>query len=203
MKKWYALFLVAVLPFSICGCGEVTTQEELPNNTETPEPIVEETEATVPALDSSEYWDIVQAEIIAMLNSHNLYISAINSSYPCVLFDVEPGKKTDDGKIVAVGLSQQEYEELFRCIKEELHNILDKYELNKPKSAFHACDSVVGIFFYNWFVDMPMFPGVNSWQVASYQLDLLEYYHDYEENAYMRMEGFNEEAWVKYTVYKP
>ena len=50
---------------------------------------------------------------------------------------------------------------------------------------------------------MPMLPGVNSWQVASYELDLLEYYHEYEDNSYINKDGFHTEVWSKYVVYVP
>lgn len=204
MRKWYMLFIIVVLLFTISGCNTATEEEESSINTEITYPTDEETESTIPILDSIEYWELVQEEIIAMLNRNNLYVSAINSSYPCVLYEVEPGRQTDDGKIVAAGLSQEQYEELYRYIKEELHIIFDKYELAKPKTAFHACDSVVGISFYNWFVDEhKVADRVESLWVASYQLDLLEYYHNYEEDAYMRMEGFGENMWSKYAVYTP
>lgn len=198
------LFIAVVLLFAICGCNTVTSEGDPSTNVETTYSTVAETEATVPVLDSIEYWDVVQEEIIAMLNQNNLYVSAIDSSYPAVVYEVEPGKQTGDGKIVATGLSQEQYEELFQIIKEELHIILDKYKLAKPKSAFHACDSIVGISFNNWFVDEhKVADRVESLWVASYQLDLLEYYHNFEEDAYMRMEGFGENIWSKYAVYIP
>ena len=202
MKKWYIFFIVAVLLFTISGCNAAT--EEPSGKAEITNLTVEETEATVPTLESIEYWEIVQEEIISMLNRNNLYVSAINSSYPAVIYEVEPGKPTDDGKIVAVGLSQTEYAELYQNIKEELHIILDKYELAKPKSAFHACDSIVGISFNNWFIDEnKVSDRVDSLWVANYQIDLLEYYHNYEENTYILMEGFSENVWSKHPVYTP
>ena len=201
MRNCFALFTVIALLFTISGCS--ADSEKVSLQTETVYPTTEATEAPPPIYDSIEYWDIVHDEIISMLNDHNLYVAAINSSYPCVLFEVEPGIQTDDGQIVASGLTQEEYEELYHHVKEELHIILDKYELAKPKSAFHGCDSIVGIFFHNWFIDMPMFPGVTSWQIASYEIDLLKYYHEYEENTYIYKDGFSTEAWSKYQVYVP
>lgn len=201
MRNCFALFIVIVLLFAISGCGAET--EEAYAETETVMPTTHSTEPPSPIYESIEYWEIIHDEIISMLNEHNLYVSAINSSYPCVLYEVEPGIQAEDGQIIASGLSQEEYEELYQHIKEELHSILDKYVLAKPKTAFHACDSVVGIFFSNWFIDMPMFPGVRPWQVASYELDLLEYYHEYEKNSYINKEGFFTEAWSKYVVYEP
>ena len=201
MRKWLVWLTAVVLLFAISGCG--TEAGEVTSETETVCLTTEATKPPIQALDSIDYWEIVADEIVSMLNEHNLYVAAINSSYPCVLYEVEPGIKTDDGQIVAFGLNQEEYEELYNCIKEELHIILDKYELAKPKSVFHACDSIVGIFFHNWFVDMPMIPGVTSWQVASYEIDLLKYYHEYENNSYIYKEGFYTEAWSKYQVYVP
>lgn len=193
MKKRYIFLIVAIYLVLISGCSS-TTDTDI---------VDKETQPTIPTYDTIEYWEIVHDEIVSMLNEHNLYVDAINSSYPCVLYEVEPGIQTDDGQIIASGLTLEEYEELYNHIKEELHIILDKYELAKPKTAFHACDSIVGIFFSNWFIDMPMFPGVTSWQVASYELDLLEYYHEYEENDYIYKDGFYTEAWSKYQVYVP
>lgn len=194
MKKCLALFFVIILIFAISGCEiETETQNSTTQSSEPPRQI----------LDSIEYWDIINDEIISMLNEHNLYVSGINSSYPCVLYEVEPGIKGEDGKIRAYGLSQGEYEELYQHVKAELHSILDKYVLAKPKSAFHACDSIVGIDFKNWFVDMPMLPGVNSWQVAGYKLNLLDYYHEHEKNSYLIKDGFYTEVWSKYVVYVP
>ena len=202
MKKWYMLFMVVVFLFTISACDVSTDQREYPINTEITEVTIEETEATVRVLDSIEYWDIVQEEIIFMLNQNNLYVSTIDSAYPAIIYEVEPGKQTDDGKIVAAGLSQEQYEELYQHIKVELQIILDKYELAEPKSAFHACDSIVGISFYNWFIDKnKVADNVESLWVASYQLDLLEYYHKYEEDAFVIMEGFSENVWSKYVVY--
>lgn len=200
MKNSFALFVVIILLFTTSGCS--VEVEETYAETETLNSTTQSTELPRPIYDSIEYWEIVHEEIVSMLNEHNLYVSAINSSYPCVLYEVEPGIQVEDGTIIA-GLSQEEYKELFQHIKAELHSILDKYVLDKPKSVFHACDSIVGIYFHNWFIDMPMFPGVNSWEVASYQLDLLEYYYECEENAYINSEGFFTEAWTKYTVYVP
>lgn len=199
MRNCFALFITIVLLFTISGCDV-----ELENyETETENLSTQSTEPLRPIYESIEYWDIVHDEIVTMLNDHNLYVSSINSSYPCILYFVEPGIQTENGQIVASGLSQKEYEELYLHIKEELHIILDKYVLAKPKTSFHACDSTVGIFFSNWFVDMPMLPGVNSWQIASYELDLLKYYHNYSENSYINKEGFFTEAWSKYDVYVP
>ena len=196
MKKCFALFIVIVLLIATSAC-------EAHSDIETSDSTIQPTESSSPIYESIEYWEIVHDEIISMLNEHNLYVSDINSGYPCVLYEVEPGIQAEDGQIRASGLFQEEYEELYQHIKEELHRILDKYVLAKPKTIFHACDSVVGIYFKNWFVDMPMFPGVNSWQVASYEVDLLEYYHEYEENSYINKEGFFAEAWSKYEVYVP
>ena len=198
MKKYLALFIVILLLFVISGCSEETYAEIETENLTT-----QSTEPSRPIYDSIEYWEIVHNEIVTMLNEHNLYVSFINSSYPCVLYEVEPGIQAEDGQIIALGLSQKEYEELYQHVKEELHLILDKYVLAKPKTAFLACDSIVGICFSNWFVDMPMFPGVNPWQVASYKLDLLEYYHKYEENSYIEIDQFFSESWSKYEVYLP
>ena len=201
MKICYALFIIIVLLFAISGCVVGIGGTYFESKTEPPD--TQSTEPSSPIYDSIEYWDIIHDEIISMLNEHNLYVSDINSSYPAVLYNVEPGIKAEDGKIIASGLSQQEYEELYQHIKEELHTILDKYVLAKPKTAFHACDSIVGIYFKNWFIDMPMLPGVNSRQVASYELDLLEYYHEYEDDSYIYKDGFHAEAWSKYVVYVP
>ena len=201
MRKWFVWLTVVALVFTISGCG--IEAGEVSAETETAYPTTEATEPPIQVLDSIEYWEVVNDEIVSMLNEHNLYVATINSSYPCVLYDVEPGIQTEDGEIVASGLTEEEYRELYNHIKEELHSILDKYELAKPKSAFHACDSIVGIFFHNWFIDMPMFPGVTSWWVASYEVDLLRYYHEYEENAYIYKDGFSTEAWSKYQVYVP
>lgn len=201
MRKWFICFAIVALLFTISGCGTEIGGTLSENETECP--TTEATEPSIPVYDSIEYWEIVHDEIVTMLNEHNLYVAAINSSYPCVLYEVEPGIQAADGQIVASGLTQEEYEELYYHIKEELHIILDKYELAKPKSAFHGCDSIVGIFFHNWFIDMPMFPGVTSWDVASYKLDLLKYYHEYEDNSYIYTDSFSTEVWTKYTVYTP
>lgn len=204
MKKWCILSIVVAILLVASGCSVDDVEIEPSTNIEIVHPTAEQTEATVPTLDSIEYWEIVREEIISMLNRHDLYVSHIDSGYPCVHFFVEPGVKTAEGKIVATGLPMEQYEELYQCVKEELHTILDQYKLNKPKTAFHACDSIVGVFFYNWFVDeQKVYDRVDSLQVASYQLDLLEYYHDYEEDTYMRMQGFSVDPWSKYAVYTP
>lgn len=197
------LLVATVLLFSVTGCGTEVVEGNSVNN-ENEGIHSEETEIEIPVLDSIEYWDVVQEEIISMLNRNGLYVSAINSSYPAVLYEVEPGVQADDGKIIAAGLSQEQYEELYECVKKELHIVLDKYELAKPKSALHACDSIVGIFFFNWYIDEQKVSNRTfSRQVASYELDLLEYYHEYEENGYIYKEGFSASLWGKYPVYIP
>ena len=206
MKNIWIWFFISVFLLGINGC--VTASDEADNINKDETVITEEgtknTEPTIPLLENSEYWEVVEDEIIEMLNSHNLYLSHISSAYPCVQFHVEPGKKTDDGKAVASGLTQEEYEEVYQCVKAELHVILDKYKLVEPKSAFHACDSIVGIYFNNWFVDeQKVADRVDSLWVAGYELDLLEYYYDYEENYFMRRDSFFEEMWSKYGVYTP
>lgn len=204
MKKWHILCIVVAMLLLASGCSVDSVETEPSVNIEIAHPTEVQPETTVPTLDSIEYWKIVREEIISMLNKYNLYVSHIDSGYPCVQFFVEPGVMTAEGEIVAAGLSHEQYEELYQCVKEELHTILDQYKLNKPKTAFHACDSIVGIFFYNWFVDeQKVYDRVDSLQVASYQLDLLEYYHDYEEDTYLRMQGFSVDPWSKYAVYTP
>ena len=160
--------------------------------------------STVLELDNIEYWDEVGVEIVTMLNEHGLYVSAINSSYPCVFYYVEPGKQSNDGQIVAAGLSKEEYEKLRQRIVEELHSILDNYRLAKPKTVFHACDSIVGIVFNNWFVDNSRITdSVISLEVANYEIDLLKYYYEHEEGSYVYVDGMSENIWLKYNVYEP
>lgn len=202
MRKWFIWLIVIALLFAICGCDKEV--DEVLAETETVCPTAEATEPTIPVYDSIEYWEIVHDEMVSMLNEYNLYVAAINSSYPCVLYEVEPGIQTADGQIVASGLTQEEYEGLYHHIKEELHIILDKYELAKPKSAFHGCDSIVGIFFHNWFIDESMvYNNVKSHDVAVYELDLLKYYHEYEEGTYICAEGFFSDLWSEHPVYTP
>lgn len=200
MKKWYMLLIVTVFLLTICGCSTVTDEAALSTDTG----ICEEIETTVPTLGNIEYWDIVHGEIVAMLNEYNLYVAAINSSYPCVLYAVEPGKRTDDGEVVAVGLSQTEYEELFQSAKKELHTILDQYKLAKPKTVFYACDSIVGICFQNWFIDEnKVYNNLISRDVAIYKLELLEYYYEAKESAYIHADKLFDSVWAEHTVYTP
>ena len=204
MKKWNILCVVIILMFIISGCSTTVDDMELPTDTKSIYPSEEEVQETIPVLDSIEYWDIVNDEIVDMLNEHDLYVAAINSSYPCVLYEVEPGKRTEDGDIVATGLSLEEYKELYHRIKAELHIILDKYELAKPKTAFHGCDSIVGLFFHNWFIDENMvYNNVKSRDVAVYELDLLKYYHEHDEGTYICAEGFFDDLWLEHPVYIP
>ena len=222
MKKWHIWAGVLALLFIIGSCNaennnsspatnlDTTQSSETivlpPNATDHTENKFEEDSSNhaIPTLDNADYWKVVRAEIIEMLNQHDLYVSHIDSGYPCINIFVEPGMVTEDGKIVAKGLTEEEYIELHQCIKEELHKILDKYKLAKPKTIFHACDSIVGIFFYNWFYNEQVTPKkVISREVASYQIDLLEYYYDRESDSYVRMEGMSEAQWTKYPIYVP
>ena len=188
------LCLITVLLIVISGCS--TSNAEITD--------VNATEMTIPTLDSVEYWEVVKNEIVSMLNQHDLYIDIITNAYPCVQFYVEPGIVTDDGEVVASGLSQAEYEELYDCVRSELHVILDKYQLAKPKTVFHGCHSSVDIFFKNWFVDeRKIYNNVYSRDVACYGLDLLEYYHIREDNSYVLREGFFTSFWEEYDVYIP
>ena len=101
-------------------------------------------------------------------------------------------------------VTQEEYEKVFESVKVDLHIILDKHKLAKPKTALHGCYSMVDIFFNNWFVDEnKIYDNVDSRKVASYGLDLLEYYYDYEKNAYIIRDGFFPDVWSKYPVYMP
>lgn len=202
MRKWVIWVTVATLLFTISGCS--IEDEGMLTDAETLNPTIMETEPPVVELDNLAYWDIVQDEIVDMLQSHNLYIDIISHAYPCVQFYVEPGVVTEDGEIVASGLTQEEYKEVFESIKTDLHMILDKYQIGKPKTIFHGCNSIVEIFFDNWFIDEnKVYDRVDSRWIASYGLDLLEYYYEYEENSYVVREGFSVDVWSKYPVYKP
>lgn len=202
MRQWVVWLTAIVLLFVISGCSSEV--EGIPIDTESVQPSIEETEPPVILLDNLEYWDVVQDEIVDMLRSHNLYIDIISHAYPCVQFYVEPGIVAEDGKTVASGLTQEEYKEVFESVKSDLHMILDKYKIGKPKTIFHGCNSIVEIFFYNWFIDEnKVYDRVDSHRMASYGLDLLEYYYEYEENSYVVREGFSTDVWAKYPVYKP
>ena len=202
MRKWFIWLIVVALLFAISGCG--TEVDEVLSEIETVCPTTEVTEPPPPIYDSIEYWEIVEDEISSMLNQHNLYVSATTHGYPCVGFYVEPGIVTGDGKLAASGLSQEEYAEVFEDVKEELYIILDKYKLAEPKSAFHGCHSTVEFFFNNWFIDeKKIYDNVYSRSVASYGVDLLEYYYEYEEKDYVIRESFYPDIWSKYPVYTP
>mgnify|MGYP007130639088 FL=1 len=65
MRKWFVWLVVVVLLFTISGCGIETG--EVASETETVCPTTEATEPPIQALDSIEYWEIVQDEIVSML----------------------------------------------------------------------------------------------------------------------------------------
>ena len=158
----------------------------------------------VTKLDNIEYWDTVKPEIIAMLEAHNLYVAYIDNGYPYVNITVKYGVINNEGKFVATGISQSEYEAIYASVKQELHEIIDKYQLAKPKTIFHACSSKLGIFFHNWFYDKHGTPyKVVSKEVAYYQIELLEYYYNRIAGNYIMMEGASETVWSKYPVYIP
>lgn len=222
MKKWHIWAGVLALLFVIGSCNAETNNSGPATNLETTQPSgtialtpngtnhtenkfeEDSSNHTIPTLDNADYWKVVRAEIIEMLHQHNLYVSHIDTRYPYINISVEPGMLTGDGKIVAKGLTEAEYIELYQCIKEELYKILDKYKLAKPKTIFHGCHSIVGIFCYNWFYDDQVTPKkVISQEVARYQIDLLEYYYDREGDSYIRMEGMSEALWTKYPIYVP
>lgn len=194
MKKWYILLMATIYIVLTSGCSTTTNRDI----------VVKETQPTIPVYDNIEYWDIVQEEIVEMLRSHDLYIDIISHAYPCVQFYVEPGVVTEDGETVASGLTQEEYKEVFEAVKIDLHMILDKYKIGKPKTIFHGCNSIVEIFFNNWFIDEnKVYDRVDSRWIASYGLDLLDYYYEYKENSYVVREGFSVDVWSKYPVYIP
>ena len=202
MKKWFVWFAIVVFIFTLSGCSKET--EEVSTAPETTSPTIVETEPPVVTLDNLAYWDIVQNEIVDMLQSHNLYIDIITHKYPYVQFYVEPGVVTEDGKIVASGLTQDEYKEVFESVKTDLHLILDKHKIGKPETIFHGCNSLLDRYFQNWVIDEnKLYDNVYSWDVACYGLDLLEYYYEYEENSYIEKDGFFVDVWSKYSVYKP
>ena len=193
MKKWCMRFALIALLLIFCGCSANSSCN-----------MEEETQPTVPTLENLEYWDVVQNEIISMLHGHNLYVTATSHGYPTVQLYVEPGVVTEDGKIVASGLTQEEYEVVFNSVKNDLHMILDKYKIGKPKTIFHGCNSLLDIYFNNWFIDEhKIYDNVDSRRVASYGLDLLEYYYEYEENSYIEKDGFYADVWLEYSVYTP
>ena len=199
MRNWVAMFMVVAISITLSGCylDDETSSSKC-------EDIDQATIATIPTYESIAYWEIVQDEIISMLNEHNLYLSATSHGYPCKQFNVVPGVINDDGQVVASGLSEEEYAKVFESVKVALHAILDKYKLAKPKTAFHGCYSIVEIFFDNWFIDEnKIYDNVYSRKVASYGVDLLEYYYDYEEKAYIKREGFFPDIWSKHRVYTP
>lgn len=202
MKKRFVWFIIVALLFTISGCG--TEDEKVSTKTDTVSPTPEETEPPIPTLDSIEYWEIVEDEIVSMLKEHNLYLSATTHGYPCKQFHVEPGIITEGGTAVASGLSQEEYEQVLESIKTELYIILDKYKLAEPKTAFHSCYSIVDIYFNNWVIDEnKIYDNVYSRDVACYGLDLLEFYYEHEEKSYIKMDTIFSDVWTKYPVYKP
>ena len=202
MRKWNICVLVVVLILFLGGC-QATEDDVSITDTESLNLTTIETDPPVITLESIEYWEIVEAEIISMLNRHNLYVSAISHAYPCVQFYVEPGIVIGE-KTVALGLSQEEYKEVFESVKVELHLILDKYKLEKPKTAFHGCHSLLDIFFSNWIVnENKVVDNVYSKDVACYGLDLLEYYYEVDENSFVKKDSFHTDVWLKYPVYIP
>ena len=183
---------------------EETTPAEKPTTPSEPPVEIMPTEPTTPVLGNIEYWDIVKPEIISMLNDHNLYVAYIDNGYPYVNITVEYGIENENGKAIATGISQAEYDDLVEQVKQELHVILDKYQIEKPKTWFHACNSHLGIFFKNWFYDENRTPRkVISVEVAYYQIDLLEYYYEREEDSFVLMNGKSETVWSKYPIYTP
>lgn len=204
MKKWFILCVIAVLLVMIGGCSMPADEVESSTNAEEVYLTEEEETEEILELDSIEYWDIVHGEIISMLNQHNLYVCYVSNAYPCVQITVEPGVVTEDGKTVASGLTQEEYEELIRCVKEDLHVILDRYKLVEPKTAFHGCHSILDIYFKNWVIDEnKVYDNVYSRDVGCYGLDLLEYYHEHEEDSYIKKDSFHASVWEKYPTYIP
>lgn len=202
MRKWVIWLAVATLLFTIGGCS--IENEATLADTEIVYPTVEETETPVVELDNIAYWDIVENEIVDMLRSHDLYIDVISHAYPCVQFYVEPGVVTEDGEIVASGLTQEEYKKVFESVKTDLHMILDKYKIAKPKNIVHGCNSLLDIFFSNWVIDEnKIYDNVYSRDVACYGLDLLEYYYEHEANSYIEKDGFFADVWSEYPIYKP
>lgn len=202
MRKWFVWFAIIALIFTICGCA--TEVDEVSSETETVSPTTEATEPPIPVLDSLDYWEIVEDEIVSMLKEHNLYLSAITHGYPCKQYHVAPGIITDDGKAVASGLSQEEYEQVFESVKIELHIILDKYKLAEPKTGFHSCYSILDIYFDNWVIDEnKIYDNVYSRDVACYGLDILEYYYEYEDDFYIKKDAIFTDVWTKYPIYKP
>ena len=80
---------------------------------------------------------------------HNLYVGVTTYPYPCVKFEPEPGVVIENGEIIASGLIEEEYREVYEAVKTDLYTILDKYKIEKPKTIFHGCNSIVDIYFQN------------------------------------------------------
>ena len=187
------VFLAAILLLVASGCSTAGNE-----NTE-----LKETQPVIPVLGHLEYWDIVQPEIVSMLNNHNLYVGFTTYPYPCVKFEAKPGIVVEDGEIMSSGLTEEEYQEVFEAVKKDLHSILNKYKISKPKTIFHGCNSIVTIYFHNWMIDESMlYDNVYSRDVACYSLDLLEYYYENEESSYIEIDWFATDVWTKYPVYK-
>ena len=213
INKVLAIILVLCIGVCITKLGSkdssnpeslLPNTQEASNNVESSIKESENTNETIPTMENLQYWELVKPEIIAMLNQHNLYVSHIDTGYPYVNIVVEPGMIANDGKPIAAGLSQLQYEELYADIQKELHAILDKYRIAKPKTMFHACNSIVGIIFNNWFFDENRTPKkVVSLEVAGYQVDLLEYYYNYGSDTYIRMDKMSANAWEQYPHYIP
>lgn len=193
MKARLMIFLAAILLLVTSGCSTASDENAVPK----------ETQPEIPVLDNLEYWDIVQPEIVSMLNDHNLYVGVTTYPYPCVKFEPEPGVITEDGEIIASGLTEEEYREVFEAVKIDLYTILDKYKIGKPETIFHGCNSIVDIHFHNWTIDeSKLYDNVYSRDVAYFSLDLLEYYYEHEENSYVEKDWFATDVWEKYPVYK-
>lgn len=202
MRNWFVWFAVLALLLAIGGCS--TEVNEMPPGNKITYPTTEVSEPPPTIYDGIEYWEIIQDEIVSMLRKHNLYLTATTHGYPCKQFHVAPCIMADDGQVVVSGLSQEEYEKIFESVKVELHIILDRYKLAKPKTVFHGCYSMLDIFFQNWIVDEnKIYDNVYSREVACYGLDLLKYYHDDKENSCITRDAIFVDIWTKYPTYTP
>lgn len=153
-------------------------------------------------LEESEYWDNLHSKLRELLRKHNLFITRIDSRIPYYNYHIEVGVYAGDNKYRPTGITEEKYVELFETVKQELYGILDEYAIEHSGGLFGAPSRyIVGLIFYNRF-NSSLYGYAAELGVASYQVDVVNYYYNREHDRAIVMDEFSNFHWQGNEVYK-
>lgn len=157
------------------------------------------------ALGEDEFWELIQEEIDDLLVKYNLFAFRIGTEMPYINYYVEFGYPSYDGKYTPVGLTNDECATLKENLQKDLVAIISQYKLDEGSGIWNKpSHTMIGLFIYNRFTNTTFTPAkIDRHCVSGYQIDLLEYYYENNDNNFVKMDYFDSSPWEKFEIYTP